>query len=447
MRKLLLTLCIALPAFARITTDPAGPTTRTALDVIVDAPCETHQHTLTRVGNVLKIHVTGGSPICDPPVFSPYAVPVGFLPVGEYRVEVTVNDDPTIVSGTFVVRNGERTPIEVHPFAVPSSPYGLQLRVQSVTDNILCNPDCPSISVGAVNVPAADISSAGFDAVWFNAPAHAPGLVDVTVRTSSKTYVLPGALYYYDRSAEPNPSVFERILFPVLFSTGGVNGSQWISEAALSNPTRWFIENFNRIDPNQCIDRPCFERLSPGTLMKFNGSGYPHGVALLSPRGESDRLAMSLRVRDVARQAESFGSEVPVVREKDLFTNGELTLLDVPVDPRYRTKLRVYVYDSNAEVFATIDHEPGHGAQFESILIPMSRACSGVACAWTPFYGEADLSAGDPNERVNIYVDAGVQGAPAWAFASVTNNETQQVTIITPDGAGGHPCYFCEVPR
>ena len=34
----------------------------------------------------------------------------------------------------------------------------------------------------------------------------------------------------------------------------------------------------------------------------------------------------------------------------------------------------------------------------------------------------------------------------AWAFATVTNNATQQVTIVTPNGSGEVPCTACVVP-
>jgi hypothetical protein len=35
--------------------------------------------------------------------------------------------------------------------------------------------------------------------------------------------------------------------------------------------------------------------------------------------------------------------------------------------------------------------------------------------------------------------------ATAWAFATVTNNATQQVTIVTPSGSGLQPCHNCTV--
>jgi hypothetical protein len=66
------------------------------------------------------------------------------------------------------------------------------------------------------------------------------------------------------------------------------------------------------------------------------------------------------------------------------------------------------------------------------------RDCT-ASCDAIPWYAELDLSPGAENERVNVYVSIGGYESPAWAFASVTNNETQQVTIVTANGEGGRP--------
>src|SRR5438105_3909947 len=55
-------------------------------------------------------------------------------------------------------------------------------------------------------------------------------------------------------------------------------------------------------------------------------------------------ISLSLRVQDVSREARTWGTTVPVVRERDAFT-GRLQLLDVPVDDRFRVALRVYDFD------------------------------------------------------------------------------------------------------
>ena len=52
---------------------------------------------------------------------------------------------------------------------------------------------------------------------------------------------------------------------------------------------------------------------------------------------------------------------------------------------------------------------------------------------------DIDYQALSADERAQVYIQIGGRETPAWAFASVTNNDTQQVTIVTADGAGGRP--------
>ena len=62
-----------------------------------------------------------------------------------------------------------------------------------------------------------------------------------------------------------------------------------------------------------------------------------------------------------------------------------------------------------------------------------------------PWYAEIDLPPGEANERVNVHLMFPLD-TTAWAFATVTNNATQQVTIVTPNGSGEVPCTACVVP-
>jgi len=224
----------------------------------------------------------------------------------------------------------------------------------------------------------------------------------------------------------------------VLFQGAGAHGSQWMSEAAIANPQPWAVETVNHVFPFVCILYPCGERLDPDSFISFSGYGYPHGIALIAPRTEADGLSFSLRVRDTARSAEGYGTRVPVVREGQMFRNTDLTLLDIPIDPRYRTKLRMYAFDSGEhDAYVTIDR--AGSAPSESFFVPVRRTCDFNLCDAIPWYAELDLPAGDVDGRVNVYVTIGDVDSPAWAFASVTNNETQQVTIVTADGEGGRP--------
>ena len=160
--------------------------------------------------------------------------------------------------------------------------------------------------------------------------------------------------------------------------------------------------------------------------MKFSGGDYPRGVALLTPRDAAPELAFALRARDVSRQAEGYGTEIPVVRESEMYVNRPIALLGVPVSAGYRAKLRIYSF-SPGHAGVTVQNGTG-------VNVGLTRTCSGNACASTPWYGEYDLPAGTA-PRVNVFVHAGA--GPAWAFITVTNNETQQITTITPQGKGG----------
>ena len=426
MVRIVLSLLFAVSLAAqtqRIVLDPPGPTSATPVEAHLYVACDPASSTLERVGNVLKIHVTTG-PLenrCDPPVAALHRIPLGILAAGEYRIDVTVGERDDVTSRTFVVRNGGASPFEIHPFAVPVQPFGLRLRVTG--------EDVAKIFIDGIAVPG--LTSEPDGSFTFAAPPHARGLADVTVETSAGAiHTLPGALYYFDRALPLDTSVFERVLFPVLFHSAGAHASEWVSEAAIANRRPWFIETWNEVMPFECIDYPCGERFSPDSYVAFNGSGYPRGVALLVPRPEAENLAFSLRVRDTSRAEEGYGTQVPVVREQDMFRGTDLTLLDVPIDPRYRTKLRIYLLDSGEhDAWVTVDRA---SAPSESFFVPVRRDCSGRSCDAIPWYAELDLPVGETDERVNVYVAVGAHESPAWAFASVTNNETQQVTIVAP---------------
>lgn len=445
----LLFLAAALPLAAdEIEVIPSGPTTDTFVTLRLDVFCNPiDSHIQSRIGSRIVIEVTPRSGTCpSPPLPLPYDVEVGRLSSGQYTVEVRLPWGETFTE-TFIVRNASPGPVDVRPFAVPTVPTGSRLRL--ATDMALCagqNCSGVTVTVGGVVVPANRLAASNDGSVFFTPPPHAPGLVDVSVTANGVTRTSTDALYYYDPEAEPEPSVWERILLPVLFNSRGAHGSDWVSEAAVFNPGRWFVESFNRVDALPCIDWGCTGLLSPNGFLSFGGAGYANGIALLVPRPEAEHVAFSLRVRDVARQAEGFGTEVPVVRGEDMYRDGQpITLLDVPLDPRYRTKIRMYAFDSSGAGGSVILHKPGDGPRVTAIAVPMRRSCSGTSCEYTPWYGEADLPAGTVDERVNVYVSAGAYGTASWAFASITNNETQQVTIVAPDGRGGPPCNPCQV--
>jgi hypothetical protein len=439
---LLLALSLSFVAFADqggVHVIPFGPTTVTPVDVHIPLICGVSGHSITRVGDVFKITLLDPACVITIPIPYIYSARLpGLLAAGQYRVEVFLGNNTDSVFGTtsFVVREAGQKPFEIHPFAVPTTGADLRLRMTGVS----CGATCDNVRIDVGGVRAKNVVQSGFNTIWFDAPPHPEGLVDVSVLIGDAVALSRGALYYFDHAER---SVFERILFPVLFTTDGAAGSRWVSEATISNPRPWFVENANTLQRGiLCITYPCGERLYPGSLERHS-QGFPRGATLLVPRPEAPDLAFALRIRDVSRQAEGLGTQVPVVREKDFKHGEDIALLDVPLDPRYRVKLRVYqiepvVMDSRFAQVTT--RNPTTGATTGTVasftLTPVENGLH---------YAELDLPSGAANERVNVYINMPLD-ATAWAFATVTNNATQQVTIVTPNGSGEQPCTNCTVP-
>jgi len=442
--RLLAILLAATSLFAErpVSLHPIGPTSIDPIALHIPVLCSAINETVERAGPLIKVNLRIDA-ICDPPSTVAHVVKLDPLPPGEYRVEVRMEGIDGIYASTrFLVRNGAGAPFVVHPFDVRTIPSGLRMWIggsglDGTGDGICPNEDCSDVGIGVGTASVTNIRAEG-RAATFDAPTLPAGLYDVTLRRGEVVTTATAAVYVFE---EPDPSVFERILFPVLDSLSGANGSEWVSETLVSNPKPWFVENDNSVNPAVCLVFPCTERLGPRELTGFRGMGHPHGLALLAARPEAPDLAFSLRARDISREAEGFGTEIPVIREKDMYRNTPITLLGVPRDPRYRVKVRMYALDPfffpeapGWNVVIVTGFGP-NATRTEQFLVA-DRECS--SCPDSPAYVELDLPPGAKGEFSTLYITSPSESF-AWAFASVTNNVTQQVTIVTPNGEGGEP--------
>jgi hypothetical protein len=168
---------------------------------------------------------------------------------------------------------------------------------------------------------------------------------------------------------------------------------------------------------------------SPATF-----SLYPHGRVMYVPRPSAAGLHFDLRIRDVKRQGETHGVEIPVVRERDLRA-GSFALLGVPSDGQYRSRLRVYSLEApkgavTVRLFTM--------ARFPFVEVATLLLFMDAPAGDTPAYGEIDLDpiirgAAQPGPyRVQIEPSFLTTTPSYWAFVSITNNQTQNVTVVTP---------------
>lgn len=164
-------------------------------------------------------------------------------------------------------------------------------------------------------------------------------------------------------------------------------------------------------------------------------------------------ITFGSRIRDTSRESDTAGTEIPVVREDDM-SAGRISLLNIPLRARFRSTLRIYalpeVDDPQVDVRYFRMQKFGEAPQpvpRDIVLLRSDR----VSLRKYP-QTDAEKLNGIPGVRPSFlqignfetYPElAGEEGVwieitpvtPAlrfWAFVSVTNNDTQQVTIISP---------------
>ena len=141
---------------------------------------------------------------------------------------------------------------------------------------------------------------------------------------------------------------------------------------------------------------------------------------------QGSALEFNLRVRDVTREELNFGTEIPVVRERE-FRSSRVTLIGVPTDPRFRNTLRVYA-TALTDLIVTFSN----GTQRVERSVTMQHERD----PFDPEYaaiGDFPVFAGQTVFLTTTIDPAGAAlVSPIWAFVTVTNNETQAITTITP---------------
>lgn len=414
-------------AFAEtIRFDPPNVTVNHSVDAIVSGVwrdgCLPSIKGVTQSGSTILLRLNGTPPIdvvCLQALM-PYSrtFHLGVLPAGSYAVSVVADygsSTDELGRATLIVRDDET--LSLFPYAVPTS--GGQIG--------LGNPFYlagATLTIGGVTVPA-DSNIDG--ALFANAPPHAAGAVDVTVNSTAGTVTSKAALIYYDRNAE-DPAAFEPILFPLSFEGPGAFGSQWTTESFLAadvsatNPAAYFR------DPLPCAG--CSNVFNIGTSRLAN-NGNAWGHVLYAMRGTIGNVVMASRIRDTSRQSQTAGTEVPVVRERDF--RGQLRFVNVPADSRYRVTLRLWARGDYPQFIVLVDSTPAQIGPLSVTRIPGTDM----------WFGSSDVTslvakaAGNP---LNVLVYPSGYGSccgsllfpPIWGMLSITNNDTQQVTIVSP---------------
>ena len=260
---------------------------------------------------------------------------------------------------------------------------------------------CP-LTVQFGGVPA-EVLFDSADEIVVVAPPHAAGPVDVVVNfpLTPPPITLKNAFTYED----PDDTTV-RLLLPIAAGTQGILNTNWQTDVLAHNKTTSPVVIAGTTVPPLATTRLA---LSPSST----------GMFLHIPRSVFEGITITTHVHDTTHDAESLGVDVPSVPETQF--RRSVVLTGVPNDARYRVLLRIYGYPGNdAFVVSVRDDSTGALLSSQSLLVVASDLA----------YVQLPISAAQTSHALRVEVTSA--DAPIWAFITLTNNTTENVTTITP---------------
>lgn len=226
---------------------------------------------------------------------------------------------------------------------------------------------------------------------------------------------------------------FERVLIPVTaVRMPGAFGSSWSTELVARNTSGRPVGGF----PLAVSDWSLIHDLTTRVPIGVRPAEAPGMFLFLTRTGTPSAVHLDLRLFNEADPRSSWGTKLPVVRD-DGFRAGMRYLLDVPTDPAFRTALRIYGLPESGPPYAdvTITYRASRNDQLLATdVLPFTGGFSEYSPLYAQVFGISErlhgLAGGGP---VTITVQSSDAAARIWAFVTVTANETQHVSIVTPD--------------
>jgi hypothetical protein len=238
----------------------------------------------------------------------------------------------------------------------------------------------------------------------------------------------------------PAPDEYVRMLLPIVVRDApGAFGSVWSSTLVIHNRSahelRYYPGAYSDCGFGVCPIPPILRYLRPGAvaeadLMTFPDNQPPAIFLYVDKLAELD-AGFALRVRDLSRQLNTFGTEIPVVRESDLLT-GAISLPLAPLTGAFRQTIRIYDFDSQPSVSFRLRVVDENGAPISEIILATTSHQRDPQLE----PGYVQLSVEDhafaPDTTPKALEITPLAPVRYWAMVSVTHNETQHVTTVTP---------------
>lgn len=293
---------------------------------------------------------------------------------------------------------------------------------------------------------AAQVLSADRTRIAVLTPAHARGEVAIRIEVERYNVTAAEKFRYVDATDGPSAGNYEQLLVPVAVTGAplpGAYGSVWVSELWATNSGPRRVELFTSYPTctTGCAGK-AFPAIEPGQSLKLTlpNDGVNAAYLLWVQRGGADDVTFSLRIRDTSRFDDNHGTEIPVARVEQF--QRKATLVNVPIDSRGRTSLRVYTDSGNVpSVTVRVEVTSLAGPEIlASRLLELTEPVQEPALA-RMFHAQhgalGDLRLEFPNLPEGAYRITVTSVDPTFVhtlypLVSVTNNRTQLVTAIAP---------------
>ncbi len=253
-------------------------------------------------------------------------------------------------------------------------------------------------------------------------------------------------------TAQPRGDV--KILLPLVVEDPipGAFGSLWTTRISLLNTaSRDILVDGYASYP--CTVEGCTFRLTPPSItftpQLYETSTEVEGYFLYSTAEDEPFVDVKIHAQDLSRQALTWGTEIPAVAEPEAFTS-MLSLVSIPIGDRFRSRLRIYDFDPSFTASRSVGYKvyamreglqypfaPVDPAPADQLLASgeLTFAVARLGYPGRPGFAQVDLDqipqvAGQ--SRIRVELSPLTTGLRYWAFVSVTNNETQHITTVTP---------------
>jgi hypothetical protein len=214
----------------------------------------------------------------------------------------------------------------------------------------------------------------------------------------------------------------ERLLVPIsVHDAPGAYGTLWATELWCRNNSTHTVGIFPLALSDFALAPRWTEVLRIATLPPA-----APGLFLYVDRDDVDDLQFDLRLFNEADPAASWGTKLPVVREREFA--GTVNLINVPTASDFRSTLRVYGWTPTDQPVTVRIYSNN-----EVLLATAALSLQGMV----PYAAILSLADTFPAirkvDRVRVEVTSPNSETKLWAFVSVTSNATQNIGLVTPE--------------